>query len=211
MLSARFIWQVLFCAVAVFLLAGVNPAIVLSNLLHGKDIRQFGSKNPGFTNYHRVFGGVDSILVMILDVAKVLVPLFLCGSYFGNHFQLRQLAVAFLGLCAMLGHAYPVWYHFHGGKAFLAGAATVWVVDWRVGAVATVVFLAMLFLFHYASLAALTSGFCCPVLHLLFGIEKPVLGVLLCLLLSVALLFWRHKANIKRLIRHEELSFFKKV
>lgn len=64
MLSARFVWQILLCAVAVFLLAGVNPAIVLSNLLHGKDIRQFGSKNPGFTNYRRVFSAFGSTTVL---------------------------------------------------------------------------------------------------------------------------------------------------
>lgn len=205
-----YLW-LLAAGAAAYLLAGVNPSIIFSRLLHGKDIRSFGSGNPGFTNYRRTFGGPDAVLVMLLDILKVLLPTLLFSLLFGNVYGARQLSAAFIGLCAMLGHAYPVWYRFQGGKAFLAGAAAIWAVDWRVGGVVTVVFLLVLFVFKYASLAALTAGFLCPVLLAVLGTEPPQAAVLTCSVLSVALLFWRHKANLVRLWRREELSFFGKA
>ncbi len=213
------IWFI--AAVVSYLVAGVNPSILLSKLIYKEDIRTVGSKNPGFTNFKRLYGWKFAWLVLLIDVSKAVLPCLCFGLAFqaigvvdptdfegtiftGNNFH---LGAAFAGIFAMLGHAYPVWYRFRGGKAFLVGATSVWFIDWRVGLICAGVFLFLLFTVQIMSISSMSAGVTCPIAVALIprACAHPV--VLVCCILAAILLIWRHKPNIIRLVKGTESKF----
>lgn len=193
-------------AVVSYLLGGLNGSILLSNLIYHQDIRTLGSGNPGFTNYKRSFGGVSAWIVMVIDIAKTLVPVLLFRYLFGTYCSAPQFGAAFAGLFAMLGHAYPLWYGFRGGKTFVAGATAIWFVDWRIGLVAAALFLTLLFTVHIMSLASVSAALLCAVLIPFSDFESAAVPVIVAL--ASALLIWRHKSNLIRLAHGEEKKFY---
>ena len=99
-------------AIVPYLLAGVNPAILLSKMIYRQDIRTQGSKNPGFTNFKRVYGWKFAWLVFLLDLCKGILACVFAGYLVRYAWGNFQLGAAYGALFAMLGHAYPVWYRF---------------------------------------------------------------------------------------------------
>ena len=197
---------ILISAITGYLFGGINGAIILSKTLYGKDIREYGSKNPGFTNYKRVFGnGVSTWCVMLIDIAKTLVPVLVFSNLFAYHNHSYAFGAAFTGLFCMIGHAYPVWYRFKGGKTFMAFATTVWFVDLRMALVFLAVFLIVLFTIKFMSLSSMLAAASCPVSILFFGYDHK--AVPFVLLACAALLIWRHKENIIRLAKGTESKF----
>jgi len=192
-------------AAAAYLVCGVNPAIILSKAAYHKDIRSEGSGNPGFTNFKRVFGWKLAWVVLFADILKSLLPCLVFGLLFERFLGIYQIGVAYTGFFSMLGHAYPVWYHFKGGKAFLVGAGVVWMLDWRVGVVVTIIFAFFLFVIKYMSLASIVAAISCPITLAIVGFSHP--SVLIFCILGSALLIWRHKANIARLANGTESKF----
>ena len=197
------------CAIAAligYLLGGVNAAIIMSRLIYGEDIREKGSGNPGFTNFKRVYGlGAVAWSVMLLDILKTAVPVCAAMLIFGDMFGMGQFGAAFTGLFGMLGHCFPVWYGFKGGKAFMAGFGTIWFVDWRMALIATIVFLILLFTVKYMSVSACLSSLICPITLLVLGAENP--SVIVVSALSAILVVARHKENFKRLLNGTESKF----
>lgn len=192
-------------ALSAYLICSVNPAIILSKAIYHQDIRTLGSHNAGFTNFKRCFGGRHAWFVFFLDIAKSLVPCVVFGLLFRSLYDAWQLGVAFTGFFGMLGHAYPIWYRFQGGKAFLVYVATVFMIDWRVGLIAFGLFLLLLFTVKYMSVASLSTALSAPIALALFGYQT--VWVLVFCLLCALLLVFRHKANIGRLIHGEEKKF----
>ena len=111
----------------------------------------------------------------------------------------------------MLGHSYPVWYRFKGGKGFLVAAAAIWFIDWRVALIATVIMLTLLFTVRFMSLSVIVAGFSCPISLACFGFEggwvTMNVATFVCVVLAVLLMTYRHKANIKRLFAGTESKF----
>ncbi len=162
-------------AICAYLAAGINPAIVMSKLIYHKDIRTCGSGNPGFTNFKRAFGNRWAWWVLVLDLAKAAVPVVVFGYLFAISEAGFQLGAAYTGMFALLGHAYPVWHGFKGGKGFLTFLSVLWFVDWRAGCAATLVMMILLLLTKYMSLAT-NLGLAAGVVTLLFtGASKIVL------------------------------------
>ena len=193
-------------AVAAYLIGGINCAIVLSKAVYGKDIREQGSGNPGFTNFKRVYGmNAVSFFVMISDIVKAAVPVFIAYLVFGAMFGMPQFGAAFTGMFAMIGHCFPVWYGFKGGKAFLCGFGTIWFVDWRMALLAAVVFFVVLGLTRYMSAASCISSLSCPFALAFLGAESAY--VLVISAISALLIIVRHKENIKRLAQGTESKF----
>ncbi|MBQ3418049.1 MAG: glycerol-3-phosphate acyltransferase [Ruminococcus sp.] len=192
-------------AVCAYLLSGVNPAIVLSKLIYHQDIRELGSKNPGFTNFKRVFGSKYAWFVFVLDILKSVVLCLVFGYLFDLLGLSYQLGVAFTGLFAMLGHAYPVWYHLDGGKAFLVAAAAIFFIDWRVGLIAMGIMMILLFTVKYMSLSVIVAALSCPITLALFGADS--IWVIAIVSISTLFLIYRHKENIKRLFKGTESKF----
>lgn len=193
-------------AISAYLISGINPAIILSKAIYGKDIRTLGSKNPGFTNFKRNFGMKWAIVVMVLDLLKSALPAIIFGIVFNEMWGEWYLGVTFTCLCSMLGHAYPVWYGFKGGKGFLVCLSAMWTVDWRVGLIATCTMVLLLLVTEYMSLSTTVAMLTCPVFLFVFGGLDALPAVILCAV-SVLFMAWRHKENFKRLVKGKESKF----
>lgn len=200
--------QLLFviAAVSAYLICGLNPAIALSRAIYHEDIREKGSKNPGFTNFKRVYGNTAWI-VFVLDVLKSVLPCVVFGILFGKLFDMRQIGVAFTGFFAILGHSFPVWYRFKGGKGFLCAATAIFLIDWRVGLICAAVFVILLFTVKFMSLSSISAAFVAPIALAIIGFDEPKPWVLVCCIVSAALVIARHHENIKRLISGTEKKF----
>lgn len=198
------LWLYIAGALAAYLISGWNPAITFSKAIYKTDIRTCGSKNPGFTNFKRCFGNKWAWFVLALDLLKAALVVLLFARAFELRMGLYQFGAAFTGLFAVLGHAYPVWYRFKGGKGFLVSLSTIWVTDWRVGLIVTVVMVVLLLTTKYMSLATVAATLCSPLLLLLF--HAPLSAVLLnaAMVVFVAL---RHRENFKRLKAGTESKF----
>lgn len=191
-------------ALSAYLVAGWNPAITFSRAIYKKDIRTCGSKNPGFTNFKRTFGNKWAWWVLALDLSKAAIVALIFAVLFENYLDCYQFGAAYTGIFAMLGHAYPVWYKFKGGKGFLVCLSTAWVTDPRVGLIATVIMIVLLLSTKYMSLSTVSAMLICPIMLFIFDSSVPV--ILLC---TAAVIFMavRHKENFKRLLEGTESKF----
>ena len=194
-------------AVTAYVVSSWNPAITLSKAIYHKDIRECGSGNPGFTNFKRTFGNKWAWWVMILDMCKsgVVVLLFAFAfRFFGIHFQ---IGAAFTGLFALIGHAYPVWYDWKGGKGFLVTLSVIAVIDWRIGLGAFVLMTILLLSTDYMSLSTVTALLVSPIAMIFLKTEPIAIIVAACMVIFVAV---RHKENFKRLLAGTEKHFLRK-
>lgn len=191
-------------AVFAYFVSGLNPAIIMSKAIYKKDIRTCGSGNPGFTNFKRVFGNKYAWFVFVLDILKGAVISVVAGLLFRAYVGSWALGVAYAGLFAMLGHAFPIYYGFKGGKGFLVCLSTVWFIDWRAGAIATAVLVIMLPLTKYMSLSTMSALVAGAVAVAVFGG-----GLAVSIMYAVCVLFVivRHKQNIVRLVQGTESKF----
>lgn len=193
-------------AVVSYLLGGLNGAIILSKLVYKQDIRDFGSKNPGFTNFKRTYGnGFVTWLVLIFDILKTALPVFLTALIMWQMFDKWQFGAQFSGMFCMIGHCFPVWYKFKGGKAFLAGFATIWFVDWRMTLIAMAVFFTLLFTLKYMSVASCSAAAVCPIALAFLG--PASIGVELMAIACALLVILRHIPNFKKLANGTESKF----
>ena len=193
----------LFAAALVsYLVSGLNPAIILSRAIYHKDIRTCGSGNPGFTNFKRSFGGRYAWFVFLLDIAKGAV-LFLAFGLLFRHFRGEwATGVAVSAVFAMLGHAFPVWYGFRGGKGILSGWFIAWTIDWRIGLLIGVVFFVTYLITKYVSLGSVLASITFAVGFIVF--QHDHVYVMAGGIFMGALCVFMHRANILRLIRGEE-------
>lgn len=191
-------------AVTAYLVAGWNPAITFSKAIYKKDIRTCGSGNPGFTNFKRTFGNRYAWYVLLLDLSKTAVVVAVFAWLFGKYLDCYAFGAAFTGVFAVLGHAFPVWYKFKGGKGFLSCMSIIWFLDWRAGVIALLVLLLLLLTTKYMSLATVVAMLTCPITLLVVKEEPVVVGLYAFCVLFMA---WRHKENFKRLVKGTESKF----
>lgn len=198
---------VLFVSAAIcgYLVACFNPAILISKAVYHRDIRELGSKNPGFTNFKRTFGNKWAWWVLFLDLFKAAAVVGLFSFLFWRFCDARQLGAAYTGVFCMLGHAYPIFYGFKGGKGFLVCLSTMWVTDPKVGLIGTLLMIALLLTTKYMSLSTVTAMLLCPVLLAVFEAPLSVICISAAISLFMAI---RHRENIKRLFRGTESKFY---
>ena len=202
----------LLSAILSYLIGGVNGAIMLSNLVYHQDIRDHGSKNPGFTNFKRVYGNnLISWSVLLIDVLKTALPVFVTALVFRGISLSKglssqwQLGAAYSGLFCMIGHCFPVWYGFKGGKAFIAGFATTWFVDWRMALIAMAVFFIVLGICRFMSVASCSGALSCPIALAILG--PASFWVELLVIVSALLIIVRHYPNYLKLKAGTESKF----
>ncbi len=198
------IFLFIIAAVCAYLLAGVNPSIVMSKLIYHKDIRTLGSGNPGFTNFKRVFGNKWAWWVLALDLVKGAVVVAVFAKLFEIYIGSYQLGAAYTGMFALLGHAYPIWHGFRGGKGFLTYLSVIWFIDWRAGLVAVLIMLILLGITKYMSLSTVVAMLSCPFTLIFTGAPPSVVAMCSVSVLYIAI---RHKENFKRLINGTENKF----
>jgi len=189
-----------------YLLGGLNFSILLSKLIAKKDVRDFGSGNAGFTNTLRNFGKGVAALVLIGDVLKAVVSILIAWYIFGGFDN--QYIVFAAGLGAVLGHNFPVYYGFKGGKGILTSAAVVFMIDWRAGLFLVITAVSLMFITRYVSIGSIFGCLAFPVsIYILHPQNTPFL--VFALIISGLALFM-HRANIKRLINGTENRFGRK-
>lgn len=190
-------------AAAAYLISGINPAIILSKAIYHTDIRTKGSGNPGFTNFKRVFGGKNAWLVFFSDILKGAVVSAAAGFVFRGTYG-WQFGVAYTGIFAILGHAYPAFYGFRGGKGFLVCFSELWFIDWRAGAVAAITLVLLLLIVKIMSLSTMSALFAGGAAAAILGA-----GFAVCIMYFAGAVFVavRHRENIKRLIKGTEPVF----
>ena len=202
----EFILLCVVSALGAYLLGGINGAIILSRVVYHEDIRTKGSGNPGFTNFKRIHGFAPATFaVMAIDIFKTIIPVLTCKLLFEYFFWEGQFGAALILLCCMLGHVFPVWYGFKGGKAVMAYLSGIWFVDWRMGLICFGIFLVLLFTVKFMSLASMTFAFTAPIVLLLLGNRDWKVIVLTAILAILVIV--RHKDNILRLVKGTESKF----
>lgn len=187
-------------AILSYCLGGINGAIITSVNYFKKDIRNFGSGNAGLTNFSRTFGEEHVILVLFVDIAKAAIAVIFGGWLMGK-LGLEDIGRLFAGFCTIIGHIYPPYYGFRGGKGSLCSGVIAFMVDWRVGLICLVIFLAVVVFTKYVSLGSIVGVLSFPVVMLCFGFTG--LECLLGLFCSLVVIF-AHRENIQRLLKGTE-------
>lgn len=169
------------------------------------DPRSFGSGNPGATNVLRSGSKVAAIVTLLLDAAKGWVPVWLVRSW-GGEWGLGEGTVALVALGAFLGHLYPVFFRFQGGKGVATFIGAVFGIDVLLGLATGASWLIIAFFFRYSSLASLVSAAFAPAYFLMgdgiaWSAARPLVAALGVMALLLA---WRHRENINRLVAGTE-------
>lgn len=185
---------------AAYLAGSLSFAVIVSRLMGLDDPRQYGSKNPGATNVLRSGHRAAALLTLALDALKGYVPVLLVLMY-GARWGLAETAAAFVGLAAFIGHLWPVFFRFRGGKGVATAAGALMAIEPGLGLATLLSWLIIAAFFRYSSLASIVAALFAPFyLALIWGVEPRLLAVALMSLLLV----WRHEANIRKLLAGTE-------
>jgi len=198
-------------AIVGYLIGSLSFAVIVSRVMGLNDPRTFGSKNPGATNVLRSGSKGAAIATLLLDAAKGWLPVMLV-KWYGKPYGLEEGTMAMVGLAAFVGHLYPVFFKFVGGKGVATALGVLVGISWILGLATGATWLIMAYFFRYSSLASLTAAVFAPVYYI-FGdgtvwyLNK---GVLLSLSIMSLLLIYRHAENLGRLAKGTESRLGKK-
>ena len=179
-----------------YLLGSLSSAIILSKIMGFTDPRSQGSKNPGATNVLRIAGKKAAFFTLVGDCLKGLVPVLIAAAVSED-----RLFIALAGFLAFLGHCYPVFFGFSGGKGVATAIAVNVGFNWIVGLVIISVWLLFAKVFKISSLAAIISF---TILPFLVYWQEAAIDITLVFAIMSLILIWRHKSNIQRLIQGQE-------
>jgi len=179
-----------------YLLGSLSAAIILSKIMGFSDPRSGGSNNPGATNVLRIAGKKAAFFTLVGDFLKGLIPVLLA-----RWLETDPLVMALSGFAAFAGHCFPVFFAFRGGKGVATAIAATLAFDWVCGAILIAVWLLFAKVFKISSLAAIVSFSLMP-LAIYWRTQDPQVAAVFAVL--SAILIWRHKSNIQRLIRGTE-------
>lgn len=215
----KMFFSILISAGLGYFLGSLNFSIIVVRLMTGRDIRDMGSKNAGLTNTLRCAGKSCALLTLIGDLLKGVIAVALArlfchllqaGLMPGNDTHYIGYIAGFF---AIIGHVFPIYYEFKGGKGVLVGAASFIAVDYKVFIALLAIFVVMLALSRYVSLASIISTAYCPLATLLMSLivdEYSFGRSFLYMLLSIpmaAIVIWMHRSNMQRLIDGNENKF----
>lgn len=181
---------------AAYLLGSVSSAIIVCRLMGLPDPRTQGSNNPGATNVLRIGGKKAAAITLVGDCLKGLIPLLAAHA-----FQLETHGLAATGLAAFLGHLYPVFFGFQGGKGVATALGVQWGLYWPLGLSVAAIWLFMAKVVRISSLSALVAMGLAPFLLWWLWDDPWLVGMQVLISL---ILFWRHKSNIRNLLTGAE-------
>jgi len=180
-------------AAAAYLVGSISTAIITCKLMGLEDPRGVGSNNPGATNVLRTGGKKAAIITLLGDMLKGLLPVLVVQQLSAD-----MVALAITGIAAFLGHLYPLYYRFKGGKGVATFYGVVLGIDWMIGLAALAIWGLMLLLFKISGLSALVSATASPFIVWYFdGSEVLITAVSFMSML----LIWRHRSNIKQMMQ----------
>ena len=186
--------EALYAAILGYLVGSIPFGLLLTRMAGLGDVRQQGSGNIGATNVLRTGNKGIAALTLLLDLAKGFVPVFLAGQVWG------EVPMAFAAGAAVLGHCFPVWLGFKGGKGVATNAGVAFGLGWPIGLAYAFVWLSVLAIFRISSLAGMAAVIAAAAAAPLFGYPQffPVLAAI------AGLIVYLHRANIQRLMKGEE-------
>lgn len=188
-----------------YFLGCINGSVMVSHFIIRDDVRKHGSGNAGLTNFYRTYGAKYALAVIAIDMGKTAVAALIGGFMLDYLIHDWTLGVLLGGLGCELGHMFPVFFGFKGGKGILSGSVLVWFLDWRVALTAWILFFGLWLLTRYVSLGSICAAASIPVAAVLvFGFNWKY--VVLCVLIS-GLAIYCHRGNIQRLLTGTESKF----
>ena len=211
------IFILLFVGLFSYLLGSFPTAVLIGKVFFKKDVREHGSKNSGGTNAGRVLGKKVGLIVIIIDIIKTILPIYL--SYFSikyffiNETIFLDYVIFISSITCLIGHCFPIFAQFKGGKAVSSYAAIIFATNWLLSIIGLTIFFLVLKIKKYVSLSSICCGLILPLITLMFAIFKLdfTMNISTCnylyvilILLSGFVLVVRHGSNIKRLMKHEE-------
>jgi glycerol-3-phosphate acyltransferase PlsY len=182
--------------IVAYLLGSFSSAVIVCKVMGYDDPRTLGSGNPGATNVLRHGGKKAAIITLILDMLKGVLAVLLAKILTDS-----SLFIALSALAAFLGHLYPIFFNFKGGKGVATALGVLLALHWMVGIGALLTWLAMAFSFRYSSLAALITAAATPLYMFWFA---GILDFVIVNIVITTLIFWRHQSNIQNLLNGTE-------
>ncbi len=195
-----------------YLFGSIPTAVWFGQAFYGVDVREYGSGNAGATNTFRVLGKKAGSIVMFVDILKgwtaTNLPYLLDSSIVGNHYAPQFVNVQLaLGVIAVLGHLFPIFAGFRGGKGVATLFGMVLAIHWPAALVCVSVFLVILLVTHYVSLSSIMAGFAFP-FSVAFIFKTTVPSILLYGIAICALILVTHQKNIERLLKGKESKIY---
>lgn len=186
--------------VAAYLLGSISFAVVVSRAFGLPDPHEYGSRNPGATNVLRTGNRRAALLTLLGDGLKGFVAV-LAAKYVAQAFSLAEATVALAAVAVFAGHVYPVFHGFRGGKGVATGAGIVFALHWPLGLILAIVWLTMAYGFKISSIAGIVAAVLMPLGMFFVMGPAPVAWAMVAI---AALIVWRHKDNIRRLVQKSE-------
>ena len=183
----------------VYFFGSIPFAYILPKIFGLGDIRNLGSGNVGATNVLRAGNKLLAIIVLAFDIIKGFAPLFILKNYYHN--ELSEIIILFIGSAAILGHIFPIWLKFKGGKGVATYIGYLFAINYIFGIIFIITWLLIAFLKKYSSLASITSLVLLPLFVMLFSYEKQIIYLLILINLII---ISKHYSNIYRLIHKSE-------
>lgn len=191
-------WYYPVIVIGSYLLGSLSLSVILSGSIFGKDIRSMGSGNAGATNMARMFGWSAGLLTLAGDAAKAVIAMLVGNALAGD----VGLSLAAAG--CIVGHCFPIFHNFKGGKGISVGGAIAFGLDWRLGVIVVASFLIVALLSKKVSLGSVAAAVTITVASILLHLSLPKI---LCAIFCMCVAILRHRANIGRLIDGTEPDF----
>jgi glycerol-3-phosphate acyltransferase PlsY len=185
-----------------YFIGSISFGILLSKIFKIQDPRSFGSKNPGATNVMRSGKKLAALLTLLGDMLKGTIVVLIAKFYLNFNYD----QVLLIAAVVFLGHLFPAYHEFKGGKGVATALGVLLAIDIHVAILVLIIWLVIFLVSRISSLSAITAALCLPLIAFFMNVDQSFLW--LCLFLSV-LLIYRHKENIKNLIEKKESNFKK--
>lgn len=202
---------ILICCVFAYLIGSINFAILISRAFYGKDVRNYGSNNAGMTNVFRTFGKIPAIVTFLGDFVKGIVSLLICNILFSSFLKTESpiYASGLIGICALLGHVFPIFYKFKGGKGVAVSAGVLLAVDWIVFLFVVLIFAFVFLTSKIVSLSSIVSALTYPIFIFVkcLIVGESLIDSITCVFFALvisSIIVFMHRANIKRLLNGNE-------
>jgi glycerol-3-phosphate acyltransferase PlsY len=202
------ILYVVLSAVIGYLLGSINFAVVIGKIFYKKDVREYGSKSAGATNVLRTLGKKAAVFVTIGDLLKAVMA-YLLVMPLGKLSGTGEVCSIISGISAVLGHNFPVYFNFKGGKGILTSIAFSYMIDWRAATITLIFALVIMATTKYVSLGSILGCVLNAIIISFFvpGEYLKIFAIVFLVILAII----KHKENIKRLIKGEERKLGQKV
>ena len=205
---------VLIVVISSYLLGSINSAIIVSRVFHGDDIRRHGSGNAGLTNIHRTYGLGSAGLTLLGDVLKTAISISIAGVLFGFHYFAGISVVGYgylAGFMTVIGHVFPIYYGFRGGKGVLATAVTALILSPIVFVILMLLFVAIVWISRYISLGSVSVAILYPVLingymKVTMGTSPDIITAMTTIMIAILIVIC-HRGNLKRISDRTEHKF----